>query len=218
MSCSITSQSYADDWFCLSVFLFRIATASSSICLFVWGRNRGSLGSMVSQSIKSEAVKSRLLRQNLSNPRASLVLWAFPSPTYLFDTALPKLCGWTKWMTSLNLRAADAGLGFHFHSEFRGGSSTWSRRWRTKRWSWWWDLIQYGLWLSEGTVISLLLGKAPRLDSTARMGWSGLSGEVEEKGGETRYQKEGLKLSIRFANNVQYTDQIDTYDVDIIIW
>lgn len=24
-------------------------------------------------------------------------------------------------MTSLNLRAADAGLGFHFHSEFRGG-------------------------------------------------------------------------------------------------
>lgn len=131
------SKSYADDWFCLSVFLFRIATASSSICPFVWGSHRGSLGTTVSESIKGKAVKTLPLWQNRPNQRVFSSHGRSHPPTHPFDTALPKLCGWAKWMTSLHLRAADAGLGFHFQSEFRGGSSTWSRRWRTKRWNWW---------------------------------------------------------------------------------
>lgn len=43
----------------------------------------------------------------------------------------------------------------------------------------------------------------------ARNGLSDLSGEVEEKGGGTRNQREGLKLSIHFATNAPHTGWID---------
>lgn len=38
-------------------------------------------------------------------------------------------------------------------------------------------------WTPEVMSIAPILREAPRVDSTAGMGWSGLSGEVEEKGG-----------------------------------
>lgn len=45
------------------------------------------------------------------------------------------------------------------------------------------------------------LNEAPRLDSTAVVGRSGLSGEGEEKGGGTGKQREGLNLPIHFCKN-----------------
>lgn len=73
-------------------------------------------------------------------------------------------------------------------------------------------------WTSEVFGISPVLGEAPRLDSTAGMGWSGLSGEVEEKGGGTRNQREGLKLSIHLAKNAPHTGRIDKQDIYLNIW
>jgi len=42
-------------------------------------------------------------------------------------------------------------------------------------------------------------GEAPRLDSTAGTGWSGLSGEVEEKGGGDQKTEGGPEIIDTFS-------------------
>lgn len=73
-------------------------------------------------------------------------------------------------------------------------------------------------WTTEVFRITLISGETPRLDSTAKMSWSGLSGEVEEKGGRTSYQREGLKLSIHFVKKPPHIGRFHKRDLNISIW
>lgn len=119
-SLSISKQSYADDWFRPSVFLFRIATASSSICPFVWGSHRGSLGSTLSQSIKGKARTPRPLDE-ICPIRAVVLCMGVPIPHPPFWHCPTEAV----WLSKVNDVSAFAGrrrrAGFPFSERVSGG-------------------------------------------------------------------------------------------------
>lgn len=211
-------QSYADDWFSLSVFLFRIATASSSICPFVWGSHRGSLGSTVGQSIKGKAEKLLPLWQNPSNLSApSYHGRSHPPPTLLtlpYQSCVVERSEWRLCICGPPTQGWVSIFRASFGGDRQHGAGDGGQNVGTD------GKIPFTLasWTSKVFSIIPLSREAPTLDSTAGTGWSGLSGEVEEKGGGTRNQREGLKLSIHFSKKAPHTGRIEEQDIYVNIW